>query len=99
MTTEQIADQLSDEEDDFTQMSGFSDDSDVDGHWVPEEKDGGSSGSEVMEGNAQMDAGDDSDCSIPPVQDAPGVIAEREIRVFMLPPEETAIADTDCDSG
>ncbi len=47
-----------------------------------------------------MDGGNDSECSEPPVQTA-GVNGkpEREILVYLNPPEEKGLDDTDCDSG
>ncbi len=87
---------LSDEDDIL--LSGQSDDSFDDSEWIPKKRDDYSSEDDVN--NAQMDAGNDSECSEPPVQ-AAGANSkpQGEILVFMNPPEEKGLDDTDVDSG
>lgn len=108
MTVKEIADQLSDiEDDDDSIMSGFSDDSLFDHDWAPEKKAkyASSSDSEVIDDVApmetdtpQMDAGNNSDCSLPPPEQAAGP-CEQEFRVYMCPPVERPDAQTDSDDG
>ena len=91
MTTSEIMDYMSDNEEEAT--AGFEediDDSDLDAHYEPTKNN---------ESESDMDVESGSDCSGPPVPDQPGDKPEQEIRVFMVPPAEKGGDATDTDSG